>query len=276
MTVSGGGNTGAQSAGLAALARPFAEAVRQGGLLARQAFGKPMKTWLKNRSSPVSEVDIAVNDVLRAKLTALVPEAAWLSEETEDGPERLGASRVLIVDPIDGTRAFIAGRPDWAVSAALVENGRPVLATLYAPVSEELFVAVAGCGATRNGTLLRASPQETIAGARIGGPKGFLDRFAAVAPPFEVVERVHSLALRLARVADATFDVAFAGGTSHDWDLAAADLLVHEAGGALTTIDGTTLVYNGAIPVHNPLVAAGAARHRALSMLLRANEAWLR
>jgi myo-inositol-1(or 4)-monophosphatase len=265
-----------RSAGLVALAPAFAAAVREGGTLARDAFGKPMKTWLKDHSSPVSEADIAVDDLLKRKLAALAPDAGWLSEETTDAPARLAAPLVWIVDPIDGTRAFIAGRPDWAVSAALVENGRPVLAALYAPASEEFFLAVAGGGGTRNGAPLRASPEPAIAGARIGGPKGFLDRLAAVAPPFYAAERVHSLALRLARVADGTLDAAFAGGNSHDWDLAAADLLVHEAGGALTTIGGATLAYNRAVPVHDVLVAAGLARHRALCALLREHEVRLR
>jgi myo-inositol-1(or 4)-monophosphatase len=259
------------SSELLALAPDFAAAVREGGVLARNAFGKPIKTWLKDRSSPVSEVDLAVDDLLRTRLTALAPDAAWLSEETQDGPARLEASRVLIVDPIDGTRAFIAGRPDWAVSAALVENGRPVLAALYAPASEEFFIAVAGHGSTRNGAPIHVSPRDAIEGARIGGPKGLLDRLAAIAPPFHVADRVHSLALRLARVADATLDAAFAGGNSHDWDLAAADLLVHEAGGTLTTIAGATLAYNRAVPVHDQLIAASLARHRLLCALLHAS-----
>ena len=252
------------------------DTVREAGALALSLFRTELKNWTKGASSPVSEADIAVDDLLKTRLTALVPDAAWLSEESADAPERVLAPLVWIVDPIDGTRAFIAGRLDWAVSAALVEDGRPVLAALYAPASEEFFLAVAAGGSTRNGVPLRASPEPAIAGARIGGPKGFLDRLAAVAPPFHVAERVHSLALRLARVADGTLDAAFAGRNSHDWDLAAADLLVHEAGGALTTIAGTTLVYNRAVPVHDVLVAAGGARHRALCALLREHEARLR
>jgi myo-inositol-1(or 4)-monophosphatase len=254
---------------LSALANALAPILRKAGAVARAAFGSPVKTWVKEQNSPVSEVDIAVNQLLKERLTAINPDAGWLSEESEDGPARLTASRVWIVDPIDGTRSFIAGRPDWMISVALVEARRPVVAGLYAPVSEELFLAVAGAGATRNGTLIAASPGGTIEGAKISGPKGFLDRLATVAPSFTVLPRIHSLALRLARVADGTLDAAFAGSTSRDWDLAAADLLVHEAGGALTTIDGTTLAYNGASTVHDVLVAAGRLRHKALTGLLR-------
>jgi myo-inositol-1(or 4)-monophosphatase len=269
-------NAAAEGAELRALAPAFTAVVREAGGLARAAFGKPMKTWLKDRSSPVSEVDIAVDDLLRTKLAALVPDAGWLSEETEDAPARLSARRVLIVDPIDGTRAFIAGRPDWAVSAALVVAGRPVLAALYAPATEEFFFAIAGGGATRNGAPLRVSPGHGVAGARISGPKGLLDRLAAVAPPFQATERVYSLALRLARVADGTLDVAFAGRNSRDWDLAAADLLVHEAGGTLTSFGGVEIAYNREVPVHDALVAAGLARHRVVCALLREHGARLR
>jgi myo-inositol-1(or 4)-monophosphatase len=242
--------------------------MREAGAAARAAFGGPVKAWVKDNSSPVSEVDIAINQLLQERLAAIAPDAGWLSEETEDNPARLAAPRVWIVDPIDGTRSFIAGRADWAISVALVEARRPVLAALHAPVSAELFLAAAGAGATRNGTPILATPGGAIEGARIGGPKGFLDRLAAKAPAFIVPERIHSLALRLARVADGTLDAAFAGRSSHDWDLAAADLLVHEAGGALTTTGGATLAYNGATTVQDVVVAAGLARHRTLTVLL--------
>src|SRR5262249_18690569 len=152
---------------------------------------------------------------------------------------------------------------------ALVEARRPVVAALYAPVSDELFLAVVGTGATRNGAPIAATSGAAVEGARIAGPRGFLDRLATVAPACEVLPTIHSLALRFARVPDGTLDAAFASRTSHDWDLAAADLLVHEAGGAVTTIDGTKLAYNGNSTAHGVLVAAGLMRHRTLSVLLR-------
>jgi myo-inositol-1(or 4)-monophosphatase len=245
-------------------------------MLALEASTKPVKSWLKAQDSPVSEVDIAVDALLKARLEPIVPQAAWLSEETEDDPARLSARRVWIVDPIDGTRSFLAGRADWTVSVALVEDGRPIVAALYAPATEEFFLAIAGASVTRNGLAIRASAGEALAGARISGPKRLLDQIAKAAPDIVVAPRVHSLALRLARVADNTLDAAFAGGNSHDWDLAAADLLVHEAGGALTTLDGATLSYNGATPTHGMLVAAGRPRHRALSTLLCSSDAPLR
>ena len=253
---------------LSPLADALEGVVREAGVLARKAFGTRVRTWVKEQNSPVSEVDIAVNRLLRERLNAIVPGAGWLSGESEDDPARLDASRVWIVDPIDGTRSFINGRPDWTISVALVEARRPVVAALFAPVSGEFFRAAAGAGATCNGTPIAATPGGAIAGARVAGPKGLLDHLAAVAPAFTIPPRIHSLALRLARVADGTLDAAFASSTSHDWDLAAADLLVHEAGGALTTLGGTTLAYNGTSTVHDTLVAAGLVRHQTLTGLL--------
>ncbi len=252
----------------ARLAERLAASVREAGALAHSMFGVPIKNWIKGASSPVSEADIAVDALLREQLSAVEPGFGWLSEETADDPARLDARHVWIVDPIDGTRGYIAGKPDWAVSAALVEDGRPIVACLFAPVGGEFFMAVRGGGATLNGAAIAASPGASLAGMRIAGPKNFLERVAAFAPPFTMVPRVHSLALRLARVAQGANDAAIAGGSSHDWDLAAADLLVHEAGGALTPFGGGPLIYNRAVPRHGMLIAAGRDRHASLIELV--------
>ena len=245
------------------------DGVREAGALALSMFGASLKHWTKGASSPVSEADIAVDNLLRERLSDAGPGIGWLSEESTDDPARLDSRLGWIVDPIDGTRGYIAGLPDWTISAALVENGRPIAACLFAPVTDEFFAAAAGQGATCNGKAIAVAPGGELATMRIAGPKNFLDRIAAIAPPFTVVPRVHSLALRLARVAQGTIDAAIAGGNSHDWDLAAADLLVHEAGGALTRFDGTPLSYNRALPRHGMLVAAGHRRHAKLVAVLK-------
>jgi myo-inositol-1(or 4)-monophosphatase len=247
----------------------LAASVRDAGTLAVSMLQSPIKTWTKSGTSPVSEADIAVDQLLRERLAGDGAGFGWLSEESADDPARLGAHYVWIVDPIDGTRAYLAGLPDWTVSAALVENGRPIAACLYAPVSEEFFIATAGNGATCNGAAMAVAPGATLAGARIAGPKAFLERLAKVAPTFTTMPRVRSLALRFARIAQGTFDVAIAGVDSHDWDLAAADLLVHEAGGTLTSIDGSAVIYNRPVPSHGILVASGRDRHATITKLIR-------
>ena len=246
----------------------LAAAVREGGALALQTFRGQVKSWIKDKSSPVSEADLAVDALLRERLTA-IRDVGWLSEETEDDPARLGETDVWVVDPIGGTRAYLEGAPEWAVSVALVQAGRPVVAALYAPVTDELFLSIAGQGATLNGKRIEASAGDHLAGARFSGPKRRLDRLAALEPGIETAPRIPSLALRLARVATGALDGTFAGPSSHDWDLAAADLLVHEAGGALTTLTGQALIYNRPEPVHSALVAAGRSRHAVLLDLIR-------
>jgi myo-inositol-1(or 4)-monophosphatase len=226
----------------------LAEAVREAGLLALTTFRGELKSWIKGKSSPVSEADLAVDALLRQRLLA-IRKVAWLSEETEDDPVRLHKPETWIVDPIDGTRAYLAGSPDWAISTALVSEGRPVVAALYAPVTDELFLSVAGQGATLNNTPIHASVGDSIAGARFSGAKQRLDSLAAVA--------------------SGALDGTFAAPNSHDWDLAAADLLLHEAGGALTTLTGELLVYNQPDPVHGTLLAAGRQRHAVLLELIR-------
>src|SRR6516225_5889344 len=235
----------------------LASAVREAGALALHMFRGRPASWIKGASSPVSEADLAVDALLRERLLA-IRDAGWLSEETED-----------MVDPIDGTRAYLAGLAEWVIAAALVRFGRPLVAALYAPVSDELFLSVAGGGATLNGAPIKASAGDQLAGATFSGAKRRLDSLVAVEPRIVTAPRIPSLALRLARVATGALDGTFAAPNSHDWDLAAADLLVHEAGGLVTTLTGESLIYNRPDPVHGALVAAGRARHELLLGLIR-------
>ena len=252
----------------AAITDRLAHAVRDAGDLALTTFNAALKHWTKGKDSPVSEADIAVDNLLRERLLAIVPDAGWLSEETDDDPARLTKRRIWVVDPIDGTRAYIAGLVDWTISAALVEDGRPIVAALFAPAENEFFSAVVGEGATCNGQRITATDGESLEGAHLSGPRRTVDQLVAAVPSIIALPRVHSLALRFARVAQGRLDAALSGGNSHDWDLAAADLLVHEASGALTTLAGDRILYNRPEPVHGPLVAAGRRRHQALRKVL--------
>ncbi|MBS0245555.1 MAG: 3'(2'),5'-bisphosphate nucleotidase CysQ [Proteobacteria bacterium] len=254
----------------AALRAPLELIMREAGQIARETARGEFKRWTKGHdNSPVSEGDIAVNNFLRARLGALAPAAGWLSEETEDEPAARAMDTVWIVDPIDGTRAYITHRHDWTVSVALVTAGRPQLAALYAPVTDEMFLAVAGRGATRNAVPIAVSPGAGLSGARLAGPKRVLDRITALTPETRPQDKVFSLALRLTRVAEGAFEAALSTPGSHDWDLAAADLLVHEAGGVLTDVAGRGLRYNQPKTDHGALIAAGPARHGTLIDLMR-------
>ena len=244
------------------------EAVREAGALALRMFKTELRHWIKGKSSPVSEADVAVDELLKDRLQSAAPDYGWLSEETADDRSRLERRRVWIVDPIDGTRAYLAGRNDWSVSAALVEDGRPLLGVVFAPATDEFFLARNGGGTSRNGAPISVSPGTSFDVTRMAGPKFLLDRVRG-APSDQDYSKIGSLALRISRVAEGRLDAAFAGGNSRDWDLAAAHLLVKEAGGALTTLQGEKLMFNRPEVAHQVLVAAGHDRHARLLQLFK-------
>ena len=235
--------------------------VQDAGELALSLFGTELKNWIKGASSPVSEADIAVNDLLESKLRSATPDYGWLSEESADDETRLGKRLVWIVDPIDGTRGYLAGREDWCVSAALVEDSSPLAAAVFAPASDEFFFAVRGKGATHNDVPIQATPGTGLDFSRIAGPKPLVERLNHSATEITLHPRIGSLALRLCRVAQGSLDAAFAGGQSRDWDLAAANLIVQEANGKMTTLSGDKILYNRREVAHGVLVAAGRDRH---------------
>jgi myo-inositol-1(or 4)-monophosphatase len=240
------------------------DTVRQAGRLALSLFRTDLKNWTKGTSSPVSEADIAVNDLLESKLRSATPDYGWLSEESADDEARLGKPLVWIVDPIDGTRAYLAGREDWCVSAALVGEASPVLAAVFAPASDEFFFAMRGQGATCNDVAVQATTGTDMDFSRIAGPKPLVERLNRSGGEISLHPRIGSLALRLCRVAQGSLDAAFAGGQSRDWDLAAANLIVQEANGRMTALSGDTILYNRREVAHGLLVAAGCERHASI------------
>lgn len=236
------------------------DTVREAGLLALAMRRTKLWTWTKGVSSPVSEADIAVNDLIASRLGA-VPDYGWLSEESADDLSRLGKKRVWIVDPIDGTRGYLAGHDEWCVSVALVEDASPLLAAVFAPATDEFFIAARGQGTTCNDLPVQATGGDDLDFSKIAGPKPLLEKLDLRPGDAALHPRISSLALRLCRVAGGGIDAAFAGGQSHDWDIAAADLIVHEANGKMTSLAGEPVLYNRAEVTHGVLVAAGHPRH---------------
>ena len=240
------------------------DTVREAGALARSMFSTELKNWIKGASSPVSEADIAANDLIESRLRSATPDYGWLSEESVDDEARLGKPLVWIVDPIDGTRSYLAGRDDWCVSVALVEGASPVLAAVFAPVTEEFFFASRGGGALRNDRPVHATAGTELDFSRVAGPKPLVERLNRGPGEISLYPRIGSLALRLCRVAEGRLDAAFAGGQSRDWDLAAANLIVQEANGNMTALSGDTILYNRREVTHGVLVAAGRDRHASI------------
>ena len=237
------------------------DTVREAGALALSLFRTDLKNWTKGASSPVSEADIAVNDLVEQRLRSATPDYGWLSEESADDETRLGKPLVWIVDPIDGTRAYLAGREDWCVSVALVAGASPVLAAVFAPATDEFFFAARGQGATCNDRTVFATSGTGLDFSRMAGPKPLVQRLSDSPDEIELHPRIGSLALRLCRVAEGRLDAAFAGGQSRDWDIAAANLIVQEADGRMTALSGDAIAYNRRDVVHGVLVAAGRDRH---------------
>jgi len=236
-------------------------ACRAGGEIARRRFAEGCKSWSKQGGSPVTEADLEVDAYLRATLTAARPDYGWLSEESIDDEARLDKHLVWIVDPIDGTRGYLAGREDWCVSVALVENGSTVLAAVFAPATDEFFFAARGQGAVRNAVPVFATSGTELDFSRVAGPKPLVERLSRQSDDITLHPRIGSLALRLCRVAQGNLDAAFAGGQSRDWDLAAANLIVQEANGNMTALSGDAIAYNRREVTHGVLVAAGRDRH---------------
>jgi len=213
----------------------------EAGALALGKAKDGFRRWEKAGGEPVCEIDLAVDRFLKGRLAEIDPEAGWLSEETADDKARLAARRVWVVDPIDGTRDYLRGRPGWAVSVALVEDGRPVLGVLEAPARGERWTAIAGEGAWRNGEAIRVASRDTITGARV--PADQLPRRDHDLVP---VPKPNSIALRIAMVAAGEADLVATMRWGHEWDIAAAVLLASEAGATITDALGAPLAFNTA------------------------------
>jgi myo-inositol-1(or 4)-monophosphatase len=240
-------------------------AVCEAGALALRYFRTELAVWQKAGGTPVSEADITVDRHLRRRLCEARPEYGWLSEETEDDTARLERGRVWVVDPIDGTRAFLEGVPHFCHAVALVEDGAPLAAALYNPAEDQFYDAVANRGARLNGAPIRVSDRKEIAGCRMAayGPMFKHPAWQLPWPEMEIIQR-DSVAWRFALVASGHADAAMGLNTKNDWDLAAADLIVREAGGVVTTHDGKTLAFNNPAPQQPSFLAAGPDLHAAL------------
>ena len=221
----------------------------------------------KGGYSPVSAADLEVNRFLHQALRQLLPHAGWLSEETPDDGSRLTASEAFIIDPIDGTGGFIRGEREWCVSIALVRAGVPIMAVIEAPALGETFTALAGGGAWLNNAQISVAHEVVGAPLRVSGPARMTSLTGL--PPLLLRAKVPSLAYRLRLVADGRLDGTIASPNAHDWDIAAADLILREAGGALMDHHGHALRYDRAELRHKELFAGRPALAEALRLAWR-------
>jgi myo-inositol-1(or 4)-monophosphatase len=238
------------------------QAAREVGVLARRLKAEGLKVWSKDGGSPVTNADIAVDTLLRERLGAARPDYGWLSEETADDSDRRNRSRLFVVDPIDGTAAFVKEKPFWAVSIAVVEAGQPVVGVVHAPELDETFIAIAGGGAFLNGAPITASAIDAVEGCAMLGDKPMFAHPAWPTPwPEMRIETRNSIAYRMCLVAEGRFDAAIALTSKSEWDLAAADLICREAGALVTDHKGRGYRYNQPDPSAPSLVCAAPALH---------------
>ena len=225
-----------------------------------------LKSWEKAEGAgPVTEADLAVDEMLKSRLLTARPDYGWLSEETDDDPTRLDRKHVFIVDPIDGTRAFMAGERTWAHSLAVSTDGRITAAVVMLPAKDLIYSAALDRGATVNGEPIRASRKTDLNDANVLSAKPNLDlsHWPNGVPPIRRHFRA-SLAYRLALVAEGKFDAMLTFRDTWEWDVAAGSLITEEAGGIVTDRTGAAARFNNPVPVLHGLLAGGASVHRGL------------
>lgn len=239
----------------------LSEAMQQAGREALRLSAAGFETHTKADHSPVTSADLAVNRILHDRLSTAFPDDGWLSEETTDNDERLSRPRVWIVDPIDGTRAFVRGLPEYCLSVALVEQGSPVVAAIFNPSTGEFFSAIRGRGfriqrffepalppfASDERPLALVNPWEL----RVG-------RFEGLEPHVRC-RPIGSIAYALALVAAGQADAAITLNGGNEWDIAAGVLLIEESGGQATTATGQPFAFNRSDPKLSGTLAIGSS-----------------
>ncbi len=231
----------------------------------------------KAPDNPVTDADLAADTLLRQQLGALLPEAGWLSEETADSPDRLQRRQVWVVDPVDGTKEFVMGIPEFSVSVALVEAGLPQLAVILNPPTGELFHALRGQGAYLSGRPISVSARSELAGAQVDASRS--ERRRGEFAPFEELLELRtmgSIAYKLARVAAGQADATWSRGPKSEWDICAGALLIEEAGGSCVDLDGQPFRFNKPFPKVNGIIAANARLYEPLMALLAPHRAGAR
>lgn len=237
-------------------------AAREVGEVALEMREAGLDITHKDNGTPVTNADVRVDQLLKERLGAARPEYGWLSEETADDIARLRQRRLFVVDPIDGTAAYMKNRPWWAVSIAVVEEGRPIAGVVHAPSLNETYLAAKGAGATLNGQPIRASDVAEIEDcAMLGDAQMFLHPAWPAKWPTMRVETRNSIAYRMCLVASGAFDAAIALTGKNEWDLAAADLICGEAGALATDHLGRAFIYNDPNPRAPSLICAAPALH---------------
>jgi myo-inositol-1(or 4)-monophosphatase len=238
------------------------EAVLAAGQIAKDAFNaNDSKVWDKSNNSPVTDADIAVNDYLLETLCAARPGYGWLSEETKDDHSRHACPRTFVVDPIDGTRAFIDRTPNFAVSVAIIQDGKSIAGVVFNPLKDEIYEATFGGGAKLNGKAISANDSNAVKGIKM---VGYARKFRRLGWPDMDCHVANSMAYRMVLVACGQADATVAFTPKSDWDVAAAALIASEAGAVVTNLHGAAPSYDGESTSGLGIICAGKSLHALL------------
>ncbi len=245
------------------------EAARAAAAIIRRYYKTDLEVEMKGHDDPLTAADRESNVCIHDIVTRAFPDDGWLSEETADSTDRLSRRRVWIVDPLDGTKEFTQHIPEFCVCIALVEHGRPIVAVEINPAADKLYCAVRGQGATVNGAPARVSAQRVVAEAEVLASRSEDKRgeWDAFKPRCKVV-LTGSVAFKLAEMSTGAGDATFTLTPKNEWDICAGSLLVEEAGGRVTGLDGAPLVFNQASPLRPGMVASNGALHDGLLALI--------
>ncbi|MEM0989865.1 MAG: 3'(2'),5'-bisphosphate nucleotidase CysQ [Pseudomonadota bacterium] len=243
----------------------LAQAAEAAGEIALRHFRNDPAVYDKPGEGPVTEADLEINEMLHDRLGRARPGYGWLSEESPDGTARLGAERVFIVDPIDGTRSFINGETGFSVALAVAERGRVIAAAVHLPAREESFTATLGAGALKNGARIAASGASDPKASTVLTARKQLssEHWPGGVPPFERHFR-SSLAWRMCLVAEGRFDCMLTFRDAWEWDIAAGTLIAAEAGAIVTDGRGGAMAFNSAQAKQAGVLAAPDPLHTRL------------
>jgi myo-inositol-1(or 4)-monophosphatase len=252
---------------IAVLVRIQAALERAASVLSRFTPGA-VEVEYKAGHDPVTEADRALDEALRRVL--LRDGEGWLSEETADDLARLDKEQLWVVDPLDGTREFVQGIPEWCVSIAWVEDGEAVAGGILNPATGETFLGSRATGVKRNGVVVQVSPRKDLAGALVLGSRSEFKRgeWKQFQDGFLVLRAVGSVAYKLALVSAGLADATWTLVPKHEWDVAAGTALVQAAGGVVRNLDGSPVDFNRRKPWLPGLIAAGPNLYPEISRLL--------
>lgn len=234
-------------------------AAHEAGKIIYSFFHSEFEVKMKGVGNPVTEADIAADEILKTILTGEFPNYGWLSEETQDTPDRLSKKRVWVVDPIDGTKEFVDGIPNFVVSIGLVENGIPILGVIHNPINKDTYSATLGGGTFFNGkqTIINTETEFSeisMLNSRSETQQGLWESYI---PHFKKLIPIGSIALKLAMVAANQNNIVASLKPKNEWDICAGHCLINESGGILLTVEGKKITYNNSKTLITPGLVAG-------------------